>query len=256
MSSFAKRFVFATLVLSTIVSLTCLMIWALAEGGLQWSELTMLACFMITLPWTAIGFWNAVIGFILMRTSKDPAAAVFPALKNYKGDEKISTSTAIAMCIRNEDVEQVNRNLNAMMARLVASGEGENFHVYVLSDSSFDDVITQEKDVFSKLAQDWAGKMDVTYRLRTDNWGFKAGNISEFCDEWGAQHDFMLTLDADSVMSASSVLRMVRVMQNNDNLGILQSLVVGLPSDSAFTRVFQFGTVSYTHLTLPTIYSV
>ncbi len=241
MSPFAKRFVFATLVLSTIVSLTYLMIWALAEGGLQWSELTMLACFMITLPWTAIGFWNAVIGFVLMRTSKDPAAAVFPALKNYKGDEKISTSTAIAMCIRNEDVEQVNRNLNAMMARLVASGEGENFHVYVLSDSSFDDVITQEKDVFAKLAQDWAGKMDVTYRLRTDNWGFKAGNISEFCDEWGAQHDFMLTLDADSVMSASSVLRMVRVMQNNDNLGILQSLVVGLPSDSAFTRVFQFG---------------
>ena len=81
----------------------------------------------------------------------------------------------------------------------------------------------------------------MTYRLRTDNWGFKAGNISEFCDQWGAQHDFMLTLDADSVMSASSVLRMVRVMQNDDKLGILQSLVVGLPSDSAFTRVFQFG---------------
>jgi membrane glycosyltransferase len=37
------------------------------------------------------------------------------------------------------------------------------------------------------------------------------------------------------------MLRLVRVMQANPNLGILQSLVVGLPSTSAFARIFQFG---------------
>ncbi len=48
-------------------------------------------------------------------------------------------------------------------------------------------------------------------------------------------------LDADSFQTAESILRMVRIMQIEPKLGILQSLVVGMPSTSAFARVFQFG---------------
>ena len=236
-----RRQIFGTLVLLTITGLMSMMVLSLAPGGLVWAEWVLLGCFAITLPWTAIGFWNAVIGFILLRSKENAAEHVFPASASIVGDEEVTTSTAIAMCIRNEDVGQVARNLKAMMARLVASGNGSNFHVYVLSDSSFPEVIEEEETVFEMLRRNWSGKIDVTYRRRTLNPGFKAGNIRDFCERWGHNHDFMLTLDADSVMSASSILRMVRIMQKNDNLGILQSLVVGLPSDSAFTRVFQFG---------------
>lgn len=241
MTPTARRITFGTLVLTTIVGLLALMALALSPAEIVPFEWVLLACFAMTLPWTAIGFWNSVIGFALMRFTKDPAATVFPASATITGDEPITKSTAIAMCIRNEDVTQVNRNLTAMMARLVSSGTAKNFHIYILSDSSVDDVIAEEQLVFEQLRRDWAGKIGVTYRLRTDNWGFKAGNIREFCDRWGVNHDFMLTLDADSVMSAAAILRLVRIMQANDKLGILQSLVVGLPSDSAFTRVFQFG---------------
>ena len=48
-------------------------------------------------------------------------------------------------------------------------------------------------------------------------------------------------LDADSFQTAELILRMVRIMQVEPKLGILQSLVVGMPSTSAFARVFQFG---------------
>jgi membrane glycosyltransferase len=236
-----RRQIFASLVVVTILGLLGMMAYSLSLGGIVAAEWVLLICFAITLPWTAIGFWNAVIGFILLRTKDNAAAHVYPASAEITGEEKITTSTAIAMCIRNEDAQQVSRNLNAMMARLVASGEGDKFHVYVLSDSYFPEVISEEEAIFAKLKNDWAGQVDVTYRRREDNPGFKAGNIRDFCERWGSNHDYMLTLDADSVMSASSVLRMVRIMQKNDNLGILQSLVVGLPSDSAFTRVFQFG---------------
>jgi membrane glycosyltransferase len=51
----------------------------------------------------------------------------------------------------------------------------------------------------------------------------------------------MIVLDADSVMSGRAMLRLVRAMQANPELGILQTLVVGRPSESAFTRIFQFG---------------
>ena len=241
MTATAKRTIFWILVLSTIASLVAVMTATLNKGGISGPEVVLLMCFVITLPWTAIGFWNAVIGFVLLRLSNDPAGHVFPASREITGDEEINTSTAIAMCIRNEDVSQVYRNLNAMIARLVASGCGENFHIYVLSDSFDPSITADEETQFAKLKRVWAGDIDVTYRRRENNPGFKAGNIEEFCDRWGDRHDFMLTLDADSVMSASTILRMVRLMQKNENLGIVQSLVVGLPSDSAFTRVFQFG---------------
>jgi membrane glycosyltransferase len=48
-------------------------------------------------------------------------------------------------------------------------------------------------------------------------------------------------LDADSAMTVSLLLKLVRVMQADARIGILQSLVVGMPSVSPFARIFQFG---------------
>ena len=48
-------------------------------------------------------------------------------------------------------------------------------------------------------------------------------------------------LDADSVMTPQAMLRLVRIMQVEPRIGILQTLVTGLPSASAFARIFQFG---------------
>ncbi|MFY0610901.1 MAG: glucans biosynthesis glucosyltransferase MdoH, partial [Hyphomicrobiaceae bacterium] len=48
-------------------------------------------------------------------------------------------------------------------------------------------------------------------------------------------------LDADSLMTGDAVLRLTRIMQAYPRIGILQSLVVGSPSNSAFARIFQFG---------------
>ena len=51
----------------------------------------------------------------------------------------------------------------------------------------------------------------------------------------------MLPLDADSLMSGDQIVRLTRMMQAHPKIGILQSLVVGMPSSSAFARIFQFG---------------
>ena len=86
-----------------------------------------------------------------------------------------------------------------------------------------------------------SGRIPVTYRAAHVNTGFKAGNIWDFCERWGDQHEFAVTLDADSFMTAAAIMRMVRIMQADPKLGILQGLVVGMPSTSAFARIFQFG---------------
>src|SRR4029078_2737146 len=132
-------------------------------------------------------------------------------------------------------------NLDTMMREIDAAGAAASFHLYVLSDTSQSDIASLEEAGFDALAAQWRGRIPVTYPRRTINTGFKAGNFWDFCQRWGNQHEFAVTLDTDSFMTAAAIMRIVRVIQADPKLGILQGLVVGLPSTSAFARVFQFG---------------
>jgi membrane glycosyltransferase len=237
----ARRTFFAALVLLTTCGLIGLAARALTPGGIGPVDVAVLLLFAATLPWIVIGFWNAVVGFILMRGSADPVAAVFPASARVTGKEPITASTAVLICIRNEPPERVARNLAPMLDELAASGAADRFHVYVLSDTTDAALGAVEETTFAALASDWGKHIVVTYRRRNDNSGFKAGNIRDFCERFGASHDLAITLDADSIMPASAMLRLVRVMQAEPKLGIVQGLVIGSPSVSAMARIFQFG---------------
>lgn len=239
-SMFARRAVFAVLFSVTIAASLWLAALALAPGGLGILDLAALVLFAITLPWMAAGFANALIGFVIMRSSADPVAAVLPAAGSV-GDQPIASSTAILLCVRNELPRRIIRNLDTMLDGLHASGYGERFHLYLLSDTSDADMAAGEEALFSELIDRWRDRIAISYRRRTVNTGFKAGNVREFCERWGSRHEFAVTLDADSFMSADAIIRLVRIMQIDPKLGILQGLVVGLPSTSLFARIFQFG---------------
>jgi membrane glycosyltransferase len=236
-----RRAIYAALVIITMAALIWMTVRTLSPGGFGWPDLLFTFFFAVTLPWTVIGFWNAVIGFLIMRCARDPLGAVNPAAARIKGDEPVTAATALLLCIRNELPDRVIRNLEAMLAGVAASGYADRFHVYVLSDTGDATVAAAEDKQFAALASAWRGRIGVTYRRREKNTGFKAGNIRDFCERWGAQHELAVTLDADSFMTPEAMLRLVRIMQANPRLGILQSLVVGLPSTSAFARLFQFG---------------
>jgi len=234
-----RRVLFAGLVIATIIAVMALLATALAADGLDGLDFVLLALFLVTLPWTVIGFWNAAIGFLILRFARDPVAAVTPAAARVCGDEPITASVALLACIRNEDPARVIRNLAPMLDGLAPAGN--RFHLYVLSDTNDPATAAAEEVRFTTLAERWRGRIAVTYRRREDNVGFKAGNIRDFCLRWGTQHDFAVTLDADSFMPAAAVLRMVCIVQASPEIGILQGLVVGMPSRSAFARIFQFG---------------
>ena len=234
-----RRVLFFTLVAATTLTVLALAVVALSPGGLGLVDLLLLALYAIALPWLVIGFSISTIGFLVMRFARDPLAAIFPAAARVRGDEPILAATAILVCIRNETPQRVMRNLAPLMAGL--AGVGERFHVFILSDTGDPDLAAAEEARLAAFAAEWRGRLAVTYRRRAVNTAFKAGNIRDFCRQWGADYDFALTLDADSFMTADVVLRLVRIMQSDARLGIVQSLVVGLPSTSAFARLFQFG---------------
>jgi membrane glycosyltransferase len=237
---FHRRLVFFLCVVGTMVGLLWLAVLTLSPGGIGYPDIILIALFAITLPWYVIGFWNAVIGFGIMRLGPDPVDFVLPAARLTENDP-ITASTAILLCIRNELPDRAALHIETMIAGLAASGTGHRFHIYVLSDSDAPDIAAAEEKLFGHLKEAWRGRVILTYRRRLHNVGYKAGNIRDFCNRWGMLHDFALVLDADSAMSVELVLRLVRIMQSAPQIGILQTLVIGMPSASAFGRVFQFG---------------
>jgi membrane glycosyltransferase len=218
--------------------------WAMSRvlGSHGWSAPTIafMTIYLIGLPWTLLGFWNSVIGFVLLRLVKDPAGYTNPAIRRTPEDSPIVTRTAVCLCVRNEAVAAAFGRLRTMIESVADTGEGRHFDFHVLSDTSRPEVTEAEEMMFLAL-QTRFPFTGLHYRRRALNTGYKAGNLEEFARRCRAQYQHMIVLDADSVMSGRAMLRLVRAMQANPELGILQTLVVGRPSESAFTRIFQFG---------------
>ena len=222
-----------------------LMMWVAARilgaGGWTLLDYVMLACFAVGTPWTVLGFWNALIGLWLLHWHKAPMAEVAPYAA--AGDETTSLTikTAIFMTVRNEDPARAILRLRTVKASVDATGEGAAFSYFVLSDTNDPAVAAAEEAAIAAWQAADPDAARITYRRREKNTGYKAGNVRDFCDRWGREFELMLPLDADSLMSGASIVKMVRMMQAHPKLGILQSLVVGMPSSSAFARIFQFG---------------
>ncbi|MCR9220100.1 MAG: glucans biosynthesis glucosyltransferase MdoH [Alphaproteobacteria bacterium] len=240
-----RRLAVLALNLATIGALTALMATLLSANGWTAAEGVMLACFVVTLPWLSIGLWNALIGFAIHRLTRDPAAHVFPGLALAKRTDPITYRSAIAMTVRNEEPRYAIARLRVVQEDIDRAGLGDRFHLHILSDTNRPEIAAAEEAEVAAWRRE-IGDPDgpgqrVHYRRRTSNEGFKAGNVWEFVERCAERYDLFLPFDADSLMSAEAIARMVRVMQANPRLGLLQGLVVGMPSAHFFSRSFQFG---------------
>lgn len=236
-----RRAAFAGAVAATVFGLLWLMAATLFVEKIDVLGLLMLLAFAITLPWTAIGFWNAAIGLALMAGGRRAMDWVAPQSAAAHFPQRIEASTALLACVRNEDTDRLTHNLGWMLGGLIDSGHAASFHFYILSDSDEPATVAAEARMVEHLQARYGTAMALTYRRRDAREGFKAGNIRDFCERWGDQHAFAIVLDADSLMTPRAMLRLVKIMQAQPTIGILQTLVTGLPSASAFTRIFQFG---------------
>ena len=224
--------------LLTACGLGTLLWQVLAPGGWTPAKLVMLAAFIGTAPWTGLCLANGLIGFIILTTRRDPVRAVFPAIAH---SDASPPRTAIAMTVRDEDMRRVLPPLRRLLRELDLAGVGDAFAVFILSDTrDAQGAAAERKAVAAFRAQD-RDPGRIRYRRRAANTAFKAGNIMNFVDHHAAGFELMLTLDADSEMSAAAVLRLVRAMQADPTLAVAQHLTVGSPASSAFPRLFQFG---------------
>ncbi|MEM8627189.1 MAG: glucans biosynthesis glucosyltransferase MdoH [Pseudomonadota bacterium] len=238
-----RRLLVLTLNILTVLSLSLAMLHLLSFGGWSMLKAAMFVAFFVTLPWLSIGFWNAVIGITLVVSARQSEASsdADPLALPYNAAAPITTRTAIVMALRNEDPEPSLRRLRAMHDELRAAGLGAHFDFHVLSDTNQPEIALLEERLVDEWRDIAVDPRQIHYRCRLTNEGYKAGNIEEFCRRTVDTYDFFLPLDADSFMSGREVAKLVRMCQAHPHIGILQTLAVGMPATSLFTRTFQFG---------------
>lgn len=212
-----------------------------AADGYQLVDGVRASLVFITTFWLAWGAMQSVEGLIMAR--KPPALMT----------SAITARTVILMPVYNEDPSAVFARVAAMDNAIGQLGMAENFDFAILSDTQDDQLGAQEERWFVHLwdnrAQDArkaAGKDPrFFYRRRRRNIGRKAGNIQDFFETSGANYDFALILDADSLMEGATILEMVCRMQSQPDLGLLQTLPRVTAARSRFGRAMQFAAGFY-----------
>jgi membrane glycosyltransferase len=231
------------LLLFTLVGATTgLGIWLMTEilgtNGLTWAEIVVTAVFALLFAWIAFSFWIAAIGLTLRIARRDPIslerqgwAAQAPPL---------TARTAVLFPIYNEDTRRVFAGIAATYESIAASGRLANFAIFVLSDSAEAEVARRERLAWATAVQRLGAGDRLFYRHRERNIGRKAGNIADWVQRWGAAYEHMVVMDADSVMSGDTLVRLAALMEANPSTGGIQTFPVAVGRNTVFARALQF----------------
>ncbi|APH60012.1 Periplasmic glucan glucosyltransferase [Granulibacter bethesdensis] len=179
----------------------------------------------------AIGSWHALRGpqgnpWHPAHTATDP-------------DPKVKV--AILFPVYHEDPGRVVAGMIATARSLQrhVPHAGMHYEFFLLSDSRQLSYMIAELGALEQ-ARTVCPDMAFHYRWRTSNDHAKLGNITDFCRRWGKRYEYMLVMDADSLMNGGTIHQLLRMMEGNHRLGILQTNPTAILRKSLFGRMQQF----------------
>ena len=227
-----RRRLFIALVALVALTLVDLGLRVLAPGDWTVWEALLFLCLLANAPWLGLSAATGILGAALRLrgASEDEPPA----------DRPLASRTLLAVCVRDEDMKAVLPPLARLLDGLVTSGHGGHFALAILSDTA-DPCHARAEDAAIQCLAEGRPAGSVIYRRRAENTGYKAGNVMEFLDHRAGSFDFKLLLDADSEMTPAAVLRMVRAMEADPTLAVLQSTISGRPAAAPFGRLFGAG---------------
>jgi len=192
-------------------------------------QLLFLVLFSINFIWIAFAFAQALLGFLLHLKPR----LIKP------GEIDAPFKTAVLLPIYNEDPRRIRATIEAMNADLMAKAPGK-YAFFILSDTNRADAWIAEEDAFMELINKSEQGCPVYYRRRQQNSERKAGNIGDWVQHWGAAYEAMIVLDADSIMSAESMLTLSRRLAAAPGVGLIQTLPTLVFANTFYSRLQQF----------------
>ncbi|MFB0872959.1 MULTISPECIES: glucans biosynthesis glucosyltransferase MdoH [unclassified Sphingobium] len=201
--------------------------------GISAMEGVYLALFVSLFAWIAFGFATATIGFLLLTLGGGRSVAPRPL----HASEPLRGRTAILLPVCNEDFLGVLGRLSIMERSLSQVMGGERFEFFILSDSNAENG-ESERRAYQEMRGSFS--RPVHYRRRALNIGRKPGNIAEWVRRFGGGYDYMVVLDADSVMSGQTMARLAADMARHPHVGLIQTVPTVMGAATLFARWQQF----------------
>jgi membrane glycosyltransferase len=229
----ARRWLYLFLVLASTVAAVTEMTGIFEVDGFTWREIIILVLFAILFAWIASSFWIAVFGAVARFTRTNLLPLKPPS-------DSSAARTAILIPVYNEDVGRVFSGLRAIW-----ESAGPDFDFYILSDSTNPANWVAEELEWQKLKLALGENARIYYRHRARNIGRKAGNIQDFCENWGQLYDYMVILDADSLMTGETLKTLVGLMDANPRAALIQAPAQLVGRHSLFSRIQQFASSVY-----------
>ncbi len=208
----------------------------------------LLAPFALVMTWECFIVWQLVLGFAVWLRGVDGQT---PLERRAAALEPVATGrsrTAILMPIYEEEPAAVFDRIGIILRSLARLGPCDDVDLHILSDTRTAETAAAEAALWRRLDAEAPGR--TAYRRRPVNAGRKAGNIGEFLDRRGADYDFAVVLDADSLMSGSAIRRLIRLMEDHPRIGLIQTVSYATGRDTLFARIQQFAVRLYAPLSL------
>jgi membrane glycosyltransferase len=215
----------------------------LSVGGYTWLELVLMCLFVLNVTWLCLSFMTALAGFLVMGLGLKRSMVKLPTEAETKHPPK--GRTAILIATYNEAPERIFGMALATMKDLGLSGHGESFDVFILSDTTDPDIWIHEEAAFRAARARPGTGPRLYYRRRSTNVGKKAGNIADWCRRWGPAYDYMIVLDADSLMTGDALVKLAHAMDRAPDIGLLQTSPTTLGRSTLFARMQQFANSIY-----------
>lgn len=210
--------------------------WLMRSGDVRVLEGVLLVLFVLLFAWIAMSFMGALAGFARV-VARRPLRL---GLDTGGPLPELSTRTALLVPVYNEDPQRTFAGVRAILESVVATGQGDRFDCFILSDTRKADIAAAEVQAFAALRSRLAGQVGVYYRRRDDNRERKAGNIAGWVRRFGGAYAHMLILDADSLMSGATIARLSGAMERHPDLALVQTLPVVVNGSTIFARMQQF----------------
>jgi membrane glycosyltransferase len=210
--------------------------------GWSTSRTVLLILFVILFSFASIGCIHGIYGFFL-RAFGDSRRLT--NLKNYRDQPIDNASTAIVFPIHNENTVRVCEGLRATYESLQRSGQLERFDFFILSDSTDSDKWVEEERCWYELIRELNALGRIFYRRRLTNEGRKSGNIRDFLNAWGRRYRYFMVCDADSVMRGETLVALLKLMEANPNIGVIQTVPALVNAETLFGRIQQFANRLY-----------
>jgi membrane glycosyltransferase len=231
------------------LALTCL--WALASLGFAWTlyrvlsvesptvlQLVFWLLSTLCFAWVAVGSASALLGFARLLLQHRVDTLALPAQRL-----ALSGQTALLFPVYREDAAAVAATIDTMCREIAAANAGDLFDVFILSDTQDANERRLEHLIYAALKTRVAVKLYV--RWRSPNLGKKAGNIQDWVERFGAAYAYFVVLDADSIMTAPTLLRLTAAMDDNPRAGLIQTVPRLVGGQSIFARLQQFAANYY-----------